>query len=139
MTKARSVNQFTYKPRKSGKYTPPKHNVIPGQAVSVRELLEKHSRGMPLPPSKEGQYFEDTDVPDFDTMDLSDVHNYITDLKDKTEKLKKQIQEEEKENEKMRLQKQLQEDENRLLNLVQQGKIQLPDNQQTTDKSTISP
>lgn len=66
---------------------------IPGQATSIKKILEQHSRGIPLPQNTEGQYFGDIDVPDFEGMDLVDIAEYTKNLQDETRRLKVEIQE----------------------------------------------
>ena len=53
-------------------------HTVPDQTMSIRTLLDRHSRGLPLGAStRQGEYF-DTEVPHFD--DLTDVHNYKKNL-----------------------------------------------------------
>ena len=85
-------NWYTYKPTKQKPMTG-KSCTIPGQATSIKSILEKHSRGIPLPQNTEGQYFGDTDVPDFEGMDLVDIAEYTKNLQQETRRLQAQIKE----------------------------------------------
>lgn len=91
-------NQFTYeeKRRKAKKITMPKSLTIPGQETKLRTILEQHSRGMALPPDKEGQYFGEVDVPDFEGMDLVDLMEYTKELKDTITEMQVRVKEETK-------------------------------------------
>lgn len=51
---------------------------VPNQTMSLRELLDKHSRGMPVSaPSRQAFYDEDGDGVDFDSLDIIDQKAYI--------------------------------------------------------------
>lgn len=64
-------------------------NTIPDQTKTIRELLDNHSRGIPLDVKEQkGEYF-DTEIPRFD--DLTDLMEYKAQLKDKEKELNKQI------------------------------------------------
>lgn len=66
----------------------------PDQTKSIRELLDNHSRGIPLGvKTKTGEYF-DTPIPRFD--DLTDMLEYKAQLMDRNKELNKQIQAEKK-------------------------------------------
>lgn len=89
-------NQFTYnkKRKKVKKVKMPKSMTIPGQETKLRAILAQHSRGMALPPDKEGQYFGDVDVPDFEGMDLVDLMEYTQHLKNTISEMQKKVKEE---------------------------------------------
>jgi hypothetical protein len=68
--------------------------VQPDQTKSIRDLLENHSRGIPLGVKEsKGEYF-DTPIPRFD--DLTDMLEYKAQLMDRNKELNKQIQLEKK-------------------------------------------
>lgn len=51
---------------------------VPDQTMSLRTLLDRHSRGMPLPAAQmEGFYDEDGDGVDFDALDIVDQRAYV--------------------------------------------------------------
>ena len=88
------LNWFTYQPKtdkKARKKLQKPSMTVPDQAISIRKILEQHSRGMPLPPDVKGQYFGDINVPDFDSMDLSEIYDYKKDLQETIEYGKKEI------------------------------------------------
>lgn len=60
---------------------------VPNTMPTLRKLLEQHSRGMPLPPAREGQYFGDIDVPEFDQMDPIEVKEYRDNLRQDIDEL----------------------------------------------------
>ena len=69
-------------------------HTVPDQNMSIRTLLDRHSRGLPLGASaKQGEYF-DTEVPHFD--DLTDVLKYKKNLKNKEKELVSSIKKEKK-------------------------------------------
>ena len=62
---------------------------VPDQNLSIRELLDKHSRGLPLGVTEiKGEYF-DTEIPR--PMDLTDIPRFKQDLLDREKILKQQI------------------------------------------------
>lgn len=69
-------------------------HTVPDQTMSIRTLLDRHSRGLPLGAStKQGEYF-DTEVPHFD--DLTDVLKHKNKLKNKEKELVSSIKKEKK-------------------------------------------
>jgi hypothetical protein len=62
---------------------------VPDQNLTVRELLDRHARGVSLgAPQLKGEYF-DTEIPKFD--DLTDALEYKKNLIKKAEELDKKI------------------------------------------------
>ena len=56
-------NEWNYKPSLT----------IPDQTMSIREILERHSRGLPIEGWREPIWDgEDNDLPDYRTLDLSE-------------------------------------------------------------------
>lgn len=92
-------NWFTYKPQEVDieaiQQRKQPNQVVPGQSMSAKEILEKYRRGMPLPPPKEGQYFGDLDVPDFDTMDLTEIDQWKKDFEETLQAAKDNVKKEE--------------------------------------------
>lgn len=69
-------------------------NTIPDQNLSIRQLLDRHSRGLPLGASQnQGEYF-DTEIPRFD--DLVDMMEHKKRLVQEHKDLTKQIENEQK-------------------------------------------
>ena len=65
---------------------------VPDQNMSIKTLLDRHSRGLPLGVSEQkGEYF-DTEVPRFD--DLTDMVAYKKELAKKHKELMKKADEE---------------------------------------------
>ena len=84
-------NAFT-KSKYKGKKMDQTINTIPDQNLSIRQLLDRHSRGLPLGASQnQGEYF-DTEIPRFD--DLVDMmehkKNLVQEHKDLTKKIEKE-------------------------------------------------
>lgn len=62
---------------------------IPDQSMSVREILDRFSKGLPLSGARTPLYYgEDDDFPDFERMDLSERETYIKGVKEELESLK---------------------------------------------------
>lgn len=67
---------------------------VPDQAMSIRELLLRNSRGLPLGGQERVVFYngEDDDLPDIKKLDLSEIH----DLKEQSQKtIKKALDEQE--------------------------------------------
>ena len=70
-------NAYT-KSKYKGKKMDQTVNTIPDQNLSIRQLLDRHSRGLPLGASQnQGEYF-DTEIPRFD--DLVDMMEHKKNL-----------------------------------------------------------
>jgi len=84
-------NAYT-KSKYKGKKMDPTVNTIPDQNLSIRQLLDRHSRGLPLGASQnQGEYF-DTEIPRFD--DLVDMMEHKKRLVQEHKDLTKQIEKE---------------------------------------------
>ena len=84
-------NAYT-KSKFKGKKMSQEVNTIPDQNLSIRELLDRHSRGLPLGASqKQGEYF-DTEIPRYD--DLVDMLEHKKQLVKEHKDLTKQIEKE---------------------------------------------
>lgn len=60
-------------------------HTVPDQTLSIRDLLDRHSRGLPLGTNnKTGQYF-DTEIPKFD--DILDMVDHRTHLENKAKEI----------------------------------------------------
>ena len=86
-------NAYT-KSKYTGKKMSQEVNTIPDQNLSIRELLDRHSRGLPLGASQnQGEYF-DTEIPRYD--DLVDMMEHKKQLVQEHKDLTKQIEKEQK-------------------------------------------
>ena len=86
-------NAYT-KSKYKGKKMDQTVNTIPDQNLSIRQLLDRHSRGLPLGASQnQGEYF-DTEIPRFD--DLVDMMEHKKRLVQEHKDLTKQIEKEQK-------------------------------------------
>jgi len=86
-------NAYT-KSKYKGKKMDQTVNTIPDQNLSIRQLLDRHSRGLPLGASeKQGEYF-DTEIPRFD--DLVDMMEHKKQLVREHKDLTKKIENEQK-------------------------------------------
>lgn len=64
---------------------------IPDQTMSIRTILERHSRGLPVGGSMDVYYDEDDTMPDYRTLDLSEIADLKQEVKDTIEKHKKKV------------------------------------------------
>jgi len=86
-------NAYT-KSKYKGKKMDQTVNTVPDQNLSIRQLLDRHSRGLPLGATNhQGEYFE-TEIPQFD--DLVDMMEYKKELVKEHEELTKKIEAEQK-------------------------------------------
>ena len=93
MTKQKKVirTQFSGKIFQSSGYKKKmgKSMTLPDQNLTIKELLDRHSRGVSLgAPDLQGEYF-DTEVPRF--SDLTEMLDYKKELEQKRKELTKQI------------------------------------------------
>jgi len=119
-TYVRFRNQFTARPEQQGEVNTQPSKTVPDQSMTVRELLERNKRGLPLSGHKHPIYNGDTeDYPDLRKLDLSEIaalrdsvqeeiENHRKDLKEQNEK----IQKAEAERHKLELFRQWKEEEN---------------------------
>lgn len=61
---------------------------VPDQALSVRQILERYARGLPLGGQRVPTFDEDDDLPDFRTLDLSEREEYKARYGEELEQLK---------------------------------------------------
>ena len=87
--------QFTNTPNYKGKKMSDELHTLPDQTLTIRNLLDNHTRGIPLGVNQRvGEYF-DTEIPRFD--DLTDMVEYKRQLMEKNKEINKLIREEKKE------------------------------------------
>lgn len=80
-------NAQDFKQRGEINYMPSK--TIPDQTMSIRELLQRHTRGLPLPQNS-NYYFdgeEEFQSPDFSRMDLAEVEEFKLKCADELEQI----------------------------------------------------
>lgn len=91
-------NLFNYKPSPGKRFTQ-KSITIPDDAMSIREIMNRFSRGIPVPNERPVYYEGDVLNPDLNTMDLTDLEKYQKGILNKLEDIKHQaktVQEETK-------------------------------------------
>ena len=87
--------QFTNTPNYKGKKMSDVLHTLPDQTLTIRNLLDNHTRGIPLGVNtRVGEYF-DTEIPRFD--DITDMVEYKRQLMEKNKEINKLIREEKKE------------------------------------------
>ena len=87
--------QFTNTPNYKGKKMSDELHTLPDQTLTIRNLLDNHTRGIPLGVNtRVGEYF-DTEIPRFD--DITDMVEYKRQLMEKNKEINKLIREEKKE------------------------------------------
>jgi len=86
--------QFTDNYKNEGKKMDQTIHTQPDMTMSIRDLLDRHSRGLPLTTNeRQGEYF-DTEIPRFD--DITDMLLYKQELMDKNKSINKLIKDEKK-------------------------------------------
>jgi len=64
---------------------------VPDDALTIKQIIQKHTQGMPIPPSKirEGAYnggdFDSPDLESLSRLDLADKHEYAETLREQNE------------------------------------------------------
>ena len=93
VTRKRLIFRTQYNsPVYTGKIMSTETLTVPDQNMSIKTLLDRHSRGLPLGVSEQkGEYFE-TEVPRFD--DLTDMVAYKKELAKKHKELMKKAEDE---------------------------------------------
>lgn len=61
---------------------------IPDQSMTVKELMERHARGLPLTGERVPIYNGEEDLPEFEKMDLAERQEYIEANKQVIENMK---------------------------------------------------
>lgn len=65
---------------------------VPDQSMTIKEIMDKYTRGIPVNAAKVPIYDEDDDMPDLRTLDISEIadlrHQYEAELQETTTKLK---------------------------------------------------
>lgn len=61
---------------------------IPDQTMSVRELLERYARGLPISGAKQPVYHGEEYVPDLNRMDLAEIQELKDNTKTRIDELK---------------------------------------------------
>lgn len=57
-------------------------NTVPDETLTIRQLLERYVKGLPVAQSeRQPTYDEENDMPDISTMDLTEIDDYIDELK----------------------------------------------------------
>lgn len=88
------TKQFTDNYKNEGKIMDQTIHTQPDMTMSIRDLLDRHSRGLPLTTNeRQGEYF-DTEIPRFD--DLTDMLKYKQELMDRNKDINKIIKDEKK-------------------------------------------
>lgn len=64
---------------------------IPDQTLTVRQIMEKHRRGLPVDIALHGEYFGDEPQPDMRRLDLSEQHDLLEAAKQKVRETQKAI------------------------------------------------
>lgn len=72
------VNQITYRyePDKMGEYNDEASATVPDLSLTVPELLDRFTRGLPLPSNGAISDEGGMDLPNFDEMDLVEIQEY---------------------------------------------------------------
>lgn len=76
-------HHFNSTPAKGEVNTAPSMTV-PDQSLTIREIMQRYARGIPLDSGRVPMYQEDDEfVPDLERMDLAEIEAYLDDLKER--------------------------------------------------------
>jgi len=64
---------------------------VPDQTMSIRTILERYSRGLPVGGRLDEYYDEDDTMPDYRTLDLTEIADLKESAKSTIEKYKKNV------------------------------------------------
>lgn len=64
---------------------------VPDQTMNIRTILERYARGLPIGGRTDVYYDEEDTMPDFRTMDLSEIQELREEVKTTFEKHKKKV------------------------------------------------
>jgi len=64
---------------------------VPDQTMSIRTILERYSRGLPIGGRTDEYYDEEDTMPDYRTLDLSEIADLQHEVKTTFEKHKKKV------------------------------------------------
>ena len=62
---------------------------VPDQTMTVREIMERYARGLPIGGSRLPSYDEEDDMPDIKTLDLTEREEYADLFRDELEVINK--------------------------------------------------
>lgn len=95
MTSIRTSQNYVPPP---GESNFPPSETQPNDAMSVRKILEKFSRGLPVGTGDIGYYDdpEDIDMSDFDDMDPFEKQMYIREHRERLEQMEQRLKDEQK-------------------------------------------
>lgn len=111
MKKITFRNNFFNKEKTGGETFTKKSQTIPNEAMSIREIMVRYSRGLPID-SKVPVYDEENDLPDMRTLDIIDIHEMRMKAKQEIEELRQKAEQEQKQYEERLLsERQKQQDE----------------------------
>lgn len=63
---------------------------VPDQSMSMRDLLDRHTRGMPVAGNPDSFFDEDDPIPDLRVLDLTQIRDLAENARDKIAKHKKE-------------------------------------------------
>lgn len=92
--KPKIFNHFNREERPIREYTVTPSLTVPDQSMTIREILERYARGLPLEAGKVPIYHgEDNPTVDLNAMELTDRMDFIQETMEKGEKAKKDLDE----------------------------------------------
>ena len=66
-----------------------KSQTVPDQSLTMRQLLDRYAKGLPLEAKEPVYYGEDTEIPNFKKMDLTEIDEYRKNLNEDITRLSK--------------------------------------------------
>lgn len=88
--------KYNYDHTRYGEINDEPSMTIPGDTMSLRDMLDRFARGMALPPRPEPYYNEQQQLPNLNSMDLVDRQDYLQNQKELVDLLRQQYEDENK-------------------------------------------
>lgn len=89
------LNQYTNKPEQKGEVNTLPSKTIPDQAMTIREIINRTEKGLPVTGARVPLYNETEDgiMPDLRNMDISEIYELKKRIKETENQLRKDLQE----------------------------------------------
>jgi len=84
-----SLNADTFEKNYQNDFGP--SMTIPDQTMSIRTILDRYSRGLPVGGRNDEYYDEDDTMPDYRTLDLTEIAELQNEVKETFEKHRKKV------------------------------------------------
>lgn len=122
---------FNYEPSK-GQINNSPSETVPDQTMSIREILVRYARGLPITGGKPHYYDEEQYTPDIKTMDLADLQELHETTRQEVQNLRSQLDDLSKKKQKAAAEKAIKEAKEQLKKELEAGGSQFQNVHQGT-------